>query len=102
MVFPENDIIIVHRANTYIAKPVDWEQIRPAVKAIMAARIERKKLDPSALIPFKIESHKPNVYVSDTAQTAKYERYYVNDGDLVPTGLTKTAYKAVFCMFSRG
>ena len=73
MVFPENDIIIVHRANTYIPKPVDWEQIRPAVKAIMAARIERKKLDPSALIPFKIESHRPNVHVSDTAKTAKYE-----------------------------
>lgn len=83
MVFPKDDIIIVHRANTYIPKTVDWEQFKPMVKAIMAARTERKELDPSTLISFKIESHKPNMYVADPAKTAKYERYYDNDGDPV-------------------
>ena len=85
MVFPEKDLIIVHRADTYIPKAVDWEEIKKIVKQILNAQEEKKEsVEPSALVPFQIkEGPKPTMFLPDSIATKKFEKHYDNDGDPV-------------------
>ncbi|HTJ51590.1 MAG TPA: serine hydrolase [Cyclobacteriaceae bacterium] len=83
MIFPGQDLIIVHRADTFVPKTVDWEEIKKIVKLILSAQNETKEsVDPSTLIPFKVLANKqPAMSSPDSITTMKFEKYYNNDGD---------------------
>lgn len=87
MLFPESDMIIVHRANTYVEPwvAVDWREIKKIVKEIFAARTESKAtIDESKLIPYEADRrHWPALISDDPAKTKRFEKYYDNDGDPV-------------------
>jgi CubicO group peptidase (beta-lactamase class C family) len=85
MVFPAQDLIIVHRTNTYIPKPVDWQEIKKIVKMILDAQETKiTTIDTSSLISFQnLGSQKPTLFLPDSAKTLKFEKYYHNDGDPV-------------------
>jgi CubicO group peptidase (beta-lactamase class C family) len=85
MIFPKEQLIIVHRANTYIPKPVDWREIKKLAKLILSAREEeRNSIEPNYLIPFKTTgSKKPTMYIADHSVTSRFEKYYDNNGDPV-------------------
>lgn len=87
MLFPESDMIIVHRANTYVEPwvAVDWREIKKIVKEIFAARTESKAtIDESKLIPYEADRrHWPALIPDDPAKTKRFEKYYDNDGDPV-------------------
>ncbi len=82
MIFPKQELIVVHRADTFIPKTVDWAEIKKIVKLILNAREEESTTEPGKLIPFRTEvSQKPVMYTPDPASTAKFERFYDNNGD---------------------
>lgn len=84
MIFPQKELIVIHRANTYIPKPIDWVEIKTIVKLILSAQEEEKTIDPNNLIPFKSDhSPRPSTYIGDPMVTAKFEQYYDNNGDPV-------------------
>lgn len=87
MLFPESDLIIVHRANTYVEPwiAVDWAAIKRIVQAIFAARTSVKAIiDDSKLIPYEPDrKHWPQLIPDDPAKTKRFEKYYNNDGDPV-------------------
>ncbi len=87
ILFPDSDMIIVHRANTF-AEPwvaVDWTEIKEIVKGILAARSEIKTtIDESKLVTYQPDrSHWPAFIPDDPSQTKRFEKYYHNDGDPV-------------------
>jgi CubicO group peptidase (beta-lactamase class C family) len=87
MLFPESDMIIVHRANTYIEPwvAVDWTEIKKIVKEIFAARTEIKTtIDESKLIAYEPDrKHWPALIADNPSKTKRFEKYYDNDGDPV-------------------
>jgi CubicO group peptidase (beta-lactamase class C family) len=85
ILLPESDIIIVHRANTYIPQTVDWEEIKKIVKEILAAREEVKtSIDESKLKIYEPDrAHWPTLIADDPSKTRRFEKYYDNDGDPV-------------------
>jgi CubicO group peptidase (beta-lactamase class C family) len=85
ILLPESDMIIVHRANTYIPKTVDWSAIKEIVKGILASRTEIKTtIDESKLITYTPDrTHWPALIADDPSQTKRFEKYYDNDGDPV-------------------
>ena len=85
MIFPKDELIIVHRANTYIPKVVDWKEIKKITKLILSAREEeRNSIEPNKLIPFKVSgSEKPKMYSADRLMTSRFEKHYDNNGDPV-------------------
>ncbi|MGC3947568.1 MAG: serine hydrolase [Chryseolinea sp.] len=87
MLLPDIDMIIVHRANTYVEPwiAVDWTDIKKIVKEILAARTEVKTtIDESKLIAYEPD-HKnwPAFIADDPSKTKRFEKYYENDGDPV-------------------
>ena len=84
MLFPDSDMIIVHRANTYVEPwlAVDWTEIKKIVKEILAARTEVKStIDESKLIAYDPErKHWPALIADDPSKTKRFEKYYDNDG----------------------
>jgi CubicO group peptidase (beta-lactamase class C family) len=87
MLFPDSDMIIVHRANTYIEPwlAVDWTEISKIVKEIFAARTEIKTtIDESKLIAYEPDrKHWPALIADNPSKTKRFEKYYDNDGDPV-------------------
>jgi hypothetical protein len=87
MLFPESDMIIVHRANTYIEPwvAVDWTEIKKIVKEIFAARTEIKTtIDESKLIAYEPDrKYWPALIDDNPSKTKRFEKYYDNDGDPV-------------------
>jgi CubicO group peptidase (beta-lactamase class C family) len=87
ILLPEIDMIIVHRANTYVQPwlSVDWTQIKEIVKEILASRTEVKStIDESKLITYEPNrKHWPTLISDDPAKTKRFEKYYHNDGDPV-------------------
>ena len=87
ILLPESDMIIIHRANTYIEPwvAVDWTEIKEIVKEILAARTEIKTtIDESKLVTYQPDrSHWPALIADDPSQTKRFEKYYDNDGDPV-------------------
>jgi CubicO group peptidase (beta-lactamase class C family) len=85
ILLPESDMIIVHRANTYIPKTVDWSAIKEIVKEILASRTEIKTtIDESKLMIYTPDrTHWPALIADDPSQTKRFEKYYDNDGDPV-------------------
>jgi CubicO group peptidase (beta-lactamase class C family) len=87
MLFPDSDMIIVHRANTYIEPwvAVDWTEIKKIVKEILAARTETKTtIDESKLIAYEPDrKHWPALIADNPLKTKRFEKYYDNDGDPV-------------------
>ncbi|PZR07611.1 MAG: hypothetical protein DI539_23480 [Flavobacterium psychrophilum] len=85
MLFPESDMIIVHRANTYVEPwiSVDWIYIRKIVKEIFASRTEIKStIDESKLITYEPDhKHWPKLIPDDPLKTKRFEKYYDNNGD---------------------
>lgn len=84
MLFPESDMIIVHRANTYVEPwvAVDWTKIKKIVKEIFAARTEIKTtIDESKLIAYEPDrKHWPALIADNPSKTKRFEKYYDNDG----------------------
>lgn len=84
MLFPESDMIIVHRANTYIEPwvSVDWPEIKKIVKEIFAARTEVKStIDESKLMAYQPDrKHWPALIADNPTKTKRFEKYYDNDG----------------------
>lgn len=87
MLFPDSDIIIVHRANTYVEPwvAVDWTEIKKIVKEIFAARTEIKTtIGESKLIAYEPDrKHWPALIADNPSKTKRFEKYYDNDGDPV-------------------
>jgi len=87
ILLPDSDMIIVHRADTYVEPwvAVDWTEIKEIVKEILAARTEVKTtIDESKLITYQPDrSHWPALIADDPSQTRRFEKYYDNDGDPV-------------------
>ena len=87
MLFPDSDMIIVHRANTYIEPwvSVDWTEIKKIVKEIFAARTEVKStIDESKLIAYEPDrKHWPALIADNPSKTKRFEKYYDNEGDPV-------------------
>jgi hypothetical protein len=87
LLLPESDMIIVHRANTYIEPwiAVDWTEIKKIVKEILAARTEiETTIDESKLITYEPDrKHWPTLIADDPTKTKRFEKYYDNDGDPV-------------------
>jgi CubicO group peptidase (beta-lactamase class C family) len=87
ILLPDSDMIIVHRANTYIEPwaAVDWTEIKTIVKEILAARTEVKTtIDEARLVTYKPDrTHWPALIADDPSQTKRFEKYYDNDGDPV-------------------
>lgn len=84
MLLPDSDMIIVHRANTYIEPwvAVDWTEIKKIVKEILAARTEVKSIiDESKLIAYEPDrKHWPALIADNPSKTKRFEKYYDNDG----------------------
>lgn len=87
ILLPDIDMVIVHRANTYIEPwvAVDWTEIKEIVKEILAARTEIKTtIDESTLVAYQPDrSHWPALIPDDPSQTKRFEKHYDNDGDPV-------------------
>lgn len=87
MLFPESDMIIVHRSNTYVEPwiAVDWAEIKKIAQGILAARTEVKTtIDQSKLIPYEPDhKHWPTLIADNPSKTKRFEKYYDNDGDPV-------------------
>lgn len=84
MLFPESEMIIIHRANTYVEPwvAVDWTEIKKIVKEIFAARTEIKTtIDESKLIAYEPDrKHWPALIADNPSKTKRFEKYYENDG----------------------
>lgn len=91
ILLPDSDLIIVHRANTYIPQTVDWTEIEKIVNGILEARVEHKStIEASRLEEYQPDrSHWPKLIADDPAQTKRFEKYYDNDGD--PVTILRTA-----------
>jgi CubicO group peptidase (beta-lactamase class C family) len=87
ILLPDSDMIIVHRANTYIEPwiAVDWTHIKEIVNKIIAARTEVKtSIDESRLATYKPDrTHWPALIADDQSKTKRFEKCYDNDGDPV-------------------